>query len=164
MKDKLTFRHKKLLFREPTPEQMTLYEAAPKKRGFASARFLTPQQEADLFEAVFLYALSQTSVDDPNQEPKTVYLFLDPSLESWATGQIQRVVGAIFAICKQQKAGAKAQHLGKLIKSVLVGTRLPTSTASAPDHWAVFGVEPNPKLPAWLNDALIPVYPTDRDG
>lgn len=163
MKDILVERHKKLLYREPTPEQLSLYGAAPQKRGFASTRFLTPEQAASLFEAVFVYALSQTFVAKDNEEPNAVYLFIDPALENWVIGQVQAVVRHIFSLCKQQENGVrKARHLGQLIKKVMVGSRLPAGSPP-PDHWAVFGIDPNPKLPIWLRDAIIPVYPTDRE-
>lgn len=162
MKSTLITRHRSLLGKDPTFEQLALYEAVPKKRGFASARALTETQEAELFEAVFVLALSQTFVEGTGGTPNNVYLFVPPGLERWTTQQIQRLAGEMFAICKRVKSVALAKHLGVLFRHLMVGSKIASST-QAPDRWAAFGYDPNGPQPKWLTDGLLPVYAFLRD-
>lgn len=169
MKDKLTAWHRQLLNREPTPAQMGLYTEAPEKRGFTSAVGLTVEQEAEMFEAVFVLGLNGTATANAVHPIPDVYLFVPPSIEGWANQQLRRIAVEIFGICKQQMrvnpehAKVKAQHLGELFRHLLVGSRL-TPTTTVPDLWVGYGFDSGDKVaPNWLLSGLIAVYPFLRD-
>ncbi len=167
MKEKLTLRHQQLLNCEPTFYHLELYEAAPKKRGFTAAIGMTPEQEAKLFEAVFVLALEQTFVPSDHKMPN-VYLFVPPSLEGWAAQQLKNIAARMFDICKHQAkvnreyGVAKAKLIANAYRHVLLGSRLNVAT-TPPDHWVAFGFEREQDLPDWVLPTLIPLSPILRD-
>lgn len=166
-KEKLTTRHAQLLNRPPTTDQLELYAEAPVKRGFTSPHGLTDEQEARLFEAVFVLALNQTFVRVGEKMPN-VYLFVPPNMESWAAQQLRTIAVKMFDICKAQTrenrgAGiAKAKLIGEAYRHVLLGSRVSAAT-TPPDHWAAFGFASGPDVPEWVMSALIPLSPFLRD-
>ena len=141
---------------QPDPEQLPLFEEAPAKRGFAWPRGLTERQKALLFEAVLLLALAQAHEGE-------VFLFVPRELSGWATEQIRRVASEMFARCKKAKQVQVAEHLGKLYRALLIGSRVTPATPE-PERWAVYGFETDEAtLPKWLTDAQLPVYAFLRD-
>ena len=162
MQNRIAKYHKFLLGPEPTVEQMALYEAAPLKRGFAWPRWLTERQKEMLFEAVLMFALTQTAQERGEPSPHRVYLFVPAELEGWATEHIRRSATVVFGRCKKAQNVDLARLLGAMFKGLLLGGRL-TPATQKPDRWAAFGFEAEDAVPRWLTEALLPVYPFDRD-
>jgi hypothetical protein len=162
MEEKLVTRQSLLLNRAPTEAQRNLYREAPKRRGFMATHWLTAAQEAELFEAVFLLALSQTFREGP-ETVSHVYLFVPANLEGWAAEQIRRIAAEMFGICRAQKAVPKAKHLGELMQRLLIGSKL-SSTTTEPDCWAAYGFDEKAKVPGWLIEKLLPIEPYLRDA
>ncbi len=161
VRDRIGYYHK-MMGRPPTPEQQSLYDAVPTKRGFAWPRGYTEKQRNELFEAVLLFALAQTAQENGDAKPHSVYLFVPSGVEEWATQQIRRVASDLFGFCKKHQHVKLARHLGDQFKAILLGSRLTLATPK-PDRWAVYGFEADEDLPKWLVEGLVPVYPFNRD-
>lgn len=154
MYEKLLSRHRLLLAREPTGEQLNLYRAYPEKVGFMAPDGLTATQEEMLFEAVFVAAFGQTFRDHAAHTSPTVYLFVPPALSEWTRKSIDRITRTIFGVCREQKAVEKARHLGELLGHVYVGSHV-TSTTIMPDHWGAYGYREPDGAPKWLTERLM---------
>lgn len=164
-------KHQQFFGRPPTSEQVRLYGAAPKRRGFRPAAGLTEQQEAELFEAVFTLGLSFCVA-----ESKPVYIFVPPDLEGWALKKVGGLAADIMQTCKRQKqeslrlgnaleaeyANTKARRFGQLFQLIRVGSKVGQGT-TPPDHWTAYGFDEGEDVPRWLTDALLPTYSFGTD-
>lgn len=148
-----------------TAEQKELYTEAPRKRGFLFPVGAKVEQEATLFQAVFVLALASTAIDSGAATHSPVYLFLPKHLEKWGNEEIRKNLMAIFAHCKEHRKPDLARHLGAMAKHIYVGSRV-TPSMQAPDKWVAYGFDDSPHVPKWLTEAMLPVYafPEDDDS
>jgi len=128
-----------------SPQQICLYGAFPKARGFSSAEY-----DPNLFLGVLILALAQMA-------PKSghpVFLFTPKVHAEWVTEQMKTVARYMIRTRKNTPGGVD------LVKDVLsriyLNTR-PFQTPVEPARWAAFGLQKKDALPSWITEGLIEV-------
>ena len=135
-------RHRVILGKEPTPEQVRLYTKFPEFRGFSGLEL-----DEERAEATILLALTFGTRQDR-------VLFCAPSAhEDWVVGQFNKAADLAFAHCKtlNNKVVIAQFYRDLFAKVLLVGNLLP----SEPTHWVAFGFLKDP-TPDWMSKRLLP--------
>jgi hypothetical protein len=150
--------HKDWLGRDPertpkdfrvTPQQVCLYEAFPKAKGFSS-----DEHEFGLFLGVFILALAQTKC----QSAQPVYLVTSKVHADWVVAQMQTIARYMVRTRKNLPNGVGLVQ--DVLGQVFLNLR-PIQTPVEPARWVAFGLRKEAPLPTWIVNGLIDV-PNDN--
>jgi hypothetical protein len=139
--------HKLLLGTDPTPDQVRLYGAFPKYRGYSN-----DAQEADRFIATFLIALGDTW-DRDTKTSHTVSLAVPRAMESWCIEAINSILEKV-KLRKKALTPPGVKMFVQAVKHVEMGSRV-FSVDAAPKRWLAFGFKKEDNVPDWLRGGLM---------
>lgn len=140
----LADKHRVLLSKEPTLQQVKLYSNFPEYRGFSDNSLNVECLEACLLAAM-LFGTPQDQV-----------VFLAPaSQEDWVFQQFNGVADVLFLECQKSPNRVwLAQSIAKLFKKVTLAKN-PVQLAQEPNRWVSFGFSSEDPLPAWVGSRLL---------